>query len=255
MKNLLKSFAKLVNTVKELREKCPWDKKQSWESLRHLTIEEVFELSDDIINNNIKGVEKELGDILLHILFYAQIAKEKGFFTLESLINKEVEKLIHRHPHIYGNIKVKDENQVKTNWEKLKLKEGNNSILSGVPKALPPLLKAYRIQEKVKNVGFDWDNKQDILNKINEEIKELEKARTMEEKEEELGDILFSIVNYARFININPDNALEKANKKFINRFIKLETEIKNCKKQWKDLDLKEMDKIWQDIKKKELKK
>jgi XTP/dITP diphosphohydrolase len=247
------AFDRLLEIMNRLRNECPWDKKQTTQSLRHLTIEEVYELSDAILKNNVEDVKKELGDILLHIVFYAKIASETNQFTIDDVIHTLCEKLIFRHPHIYGDVQVKDENDVKENWEKLKLKEGNKSVLAGVPNSLPSMIKAQRIQEKAKAVGFDWDNSQQVLEKVKEEIAEFENELEKDDKnkiESEFGDVLFSLINYARFVGINPEDALEKTNLKFISRFNFLEHKIKEDKKEWGELSLNEMEEIWTESKK-----
>jgi XTP/dITP diphosphohydrolase len=248
------AFERLLIIMDELREKCPWDKKQTLDSLRYLTIEELFELSDAIIEKNMNDIKKELGDILLHIVFYAKIASEKNDFTITDVINSLCEKLIERHPHIYGNVKADSEEEVKQNWEKIKLKEGNKSVLSGVPKGLPALVKAMRIQEKARGVGFDWENKEQVWEKVQEELSEfsieLEKGNSnIEKMEGEFGDVLFALINYARFNNINPEDALERTNKKFIYRFQYMEEKIKATGKNISDCKLEEMDKYWNEAK------
>ena len=253
--NLLSTFIKLVNIIDELREKCPWDKKQTMNSLRHLTIDEVYELSDAIIKRDNKNIEDELGDLLFHVIFYSKIGSEKNTFTLSSVIKRISNKLIYRHPHIYSNTSVKDENEVKLNWENLKLKEkARKGVLNGVPQSLPAIIKAMRIQEKAKNVGFDWEKTEQVLEKIEEEIKELKseiKNRTSPEKiKSELGDVIFSIINYARFLNIDPEEALEITNKKFINRFNHLESEVKKAGKSLNSMTLEEMNLYWNKSKK-----
>ena len=253
----LNSFSRLQEILDELREKCPWDKKQTIHTLRQLTIEESYELADAIASDDWKGIKEELGDMLLHILFYAKIATEQNQFTIQDVIEGNREKLIHRHPHIYGDVKVTDEEEVKRNWENLKLKEGKKSILSGVPRSLPPLVQAMRIQEKAKQVGFEWDNKEQVWEKVIEEANELkeevlllDKGEGKQEKmEEELGDLLFSVVNYARFLNIDPDQALARTNKKFMQRFQAMEDVVGGQGKKMTDLTLQEMDAIWNTVK------
>lgn len=258
----MKAFERLLNIMDELREKCPWDKKQTIESIRHLTIEETYELSDAIIEKDMVNIKKELGDVLLHIVFYARIASETkdvstsatSGFDITDVINSLCEKLIFRHPHIYGDVKVKNEQQVKENWEKLKLKEGNKSVLGGVPTSLPALIKASRIQEKARAVGFDWENSEQVWEKVEEEIAEfkheVDTKASKEKIEDEFGDVLFSLINYARTIDINPEDALEKTNKKFIKRFQYLETEAAKSGKQLSDMTLAEMDVYWNKAKK-----
>jgi len=237
----------------ELREKCPWDQKQTLESLRHLTIEETYELADAILENDLDEIKKELGDVLLHIVFYSKIGSEKKAFDIADVANAISDKLIDRHPHIYGDVKVKNEEEVKQNWEKLKLKEGKTSVLEGVPKSLPALVKANRIQDKVAGVGFDWEEPQQVWEKVQEELTELNeeiKAGNTENTEKEFGDVLFSMINYARFIGVNPENALEKTNKKFIKRFQYLEAAAKKEGKELSDMSLIEMDVYWNESKK-----
>lgn len=249
----LQAFDRLLTIMDELRAQCPWDKKQTMETLRHLTIEETYELGDAILDNDLQEVKKELGDILLHIIFYAKIGSETDDFDIADVANEICEKLIHRHPHIYGDVKVKDEEEVKRNWEKLKLKEGKNSVLEGVPKGLPALVKASRIQEKVSGVGFDWEKPEQVWEKVQEELNEFEaevQANNTDAMEAEFGDVLFSMVNYARYKNINPENALERTNKKFINRFQYLESKAKDLGKELKDMTLCEMDVYWEEAKK-----
>ena len=231
----------------ELREKCPWDKKQTIQSLRHLTIEEVYELSESIQNQNYDEIKKELGDLLLHVVFYSKIASENNKFSLEDVIDDICKKLVDRHPHIYGDTSVRSVDDVKSNWEKIKLKEGKKSILSGVPKSLPTLIKSYRIQEKVSGIGFDWKLKKDVISKIKEEINELEIEiiNNTNNVEDEFGDLLFSLVNYSRFLKINADDALNKTNQKFINRFKKMEKIIENDSKKIEDLDFNELNNYW----------
>ena len=238
---------KLIKIMNELREKCPWDKKQTIQSLRHLTIEEVYELSESIQNQNYDEIKKELGDLLLHIVFYCKIASENNEFNLDDVIEDICKKLVIRHPHIYGNLNVSSEDDVKSNWEKIKLKDGRKSILSGVPKSLPTLIKSYRIQEKVSGIGFDWKLKKDVISKIKEEINELEFEVNNDTSniEDEFGDLLFSLVNYSRFLKINPDDALNKTNKKFIKRFKKMENIIQNDAKKIEDLDFNELNHYW----------
>ena len=231
----------------ELREKCPWDKKQTIQSLRHLTIEEVYELSESIQNQNYDEIKKELGDLLLHIVFYSKIASENNKFSFDDVIEDICKKLVDRHPHIYGDMSLSSEADVKSNWEKIKLKEGRKSILSGVPKSLPTLIKSYRIQEKVSGIGFDWKLKKDVISKIKEEINELEVEINNDTNkiEDEFGDLLFSLINYSRFLKINADDALNKTNQKFIKRFKKMENIIQNGSKKIEDLDLNELNHYW----------
>lgn len=237
----------------DLREKCPWDKKQTIQTLRQLTIEETYELTDAITDNDWKGIKEELGDIMLHLVFYAKIAAEQNQFTLDEVINGVCEKLIFRHPHIYGDVEVKDEEEVKRNWEKLKMKEGKKSVLGGVPKSLPATVKAMRLQEKAKQVGFEWENKDQVWEKVKEEQQELFEAiqsGNINDMEDELGDVFFSLINFARFLQIDPENALERTNKKFIDRFTKMETIALNEGKPLEEMTLEEMDGIWNKIKK-----
>jgi len=252
-KNQLKALDRLLTIMDELREQCPWDKKQTMETLRHLTIEETYELGDAILENDLEEVKGELGDLLLHIVFYAKIGSETNDFDIADVTNQICEKLIHRHPHIYGDVAVADEEEVKRNWENLKLEEGKTSVLQGVPKSLPALVKANRIQDKVAGVGFDWEEPQQVFEKLQEELKELqhEVAENNQEKmEAEFGDVLFSMINYARFLKIDPENALERTNKKFIKRFQYLEVKAKEAGKQMKDMTLAEMDVYWEEAKK-----
>ncbi len=245
-------FDRLVKIMDDLREKCPWDKKQTIDTLRQLTIEETYELADAITGHNWKSIKEELGDILLHIVFYAKIGAEQNQFTLNEVINGVCEKLIFRHPHIYGDVKVNDEEDVKRNWEKLKMKEGKKSVLGGVPTSLPATVKAMRLQEKAKQVGFEWENKDQVWEKVEEEQRELKEAiasGNKEHVEEELGDVFFSLINFARFLQVDAENALEKTNKKFINRFIKMETAALATGKPLTDMTLEEMDSIWNKIK------
>jgi XTP/dITP diphosphohydrolase len=246
-------FLRLVEIMDELREKCPWDKKQTIQTLRQLTIEETYELTDAITDEDWQGIKEELGDLMLHLVFYAKIGAEKNKFTLQDVIKGVCEKLINRHPHIYGDVKVADEEEVKRNWEKLKLKEGKKSILAGVPKSLPSMVKAMRLQEKAKQVGFEWENKEQVWEKVKEEENELFeaiKSNNKEHIEEELGDYFFSIVNFARFLQVDADNALELTNKKFISRFTKIETEALKEGTDLNEMTLLEMDAIWNKIKK-----
>lgn len=248
-KDQLKAFNRLLDIMDDLREKCPWDQKQTIESLRHLTIEETYELADAILENDLPEIKKELGDILLHIIFYAKIASEKKAFDIGDVANAISEKLIHRHPHIYGNVTVENEEDVKRNWEQLKLKEGKKSVLEGVPKSLPAVVKAGRIQEKVAGIGFDWEKPEQVWEKVQEELSELNeeiKAGNKENIEKEFGDVLFSMINYARFIDVNPENALEKTNKKFMNRFQYLERESKKEGRKLSEMSLTEMDTYWE---------
>jgi|KBSSwiS6_1023812.scaffolds.fasta_scaffold01171_3 XTP/dITP diphosphohydrolase len=257
------SFLRLVKIMDELREQCPWDKKQTIQSLRHLTIEETYELTDAITEEDWKGIKEELGDLLLHIIFYARIGREQGKFTLDEVINGICDKLIARHPHIYGDIKVNDENDVKRNWEKLKLKEGKKSVLGGVPQSLPAMVKAMRLQEKAKQVGFEWENKEQVWEKVEEEVRELQSAVDNRQSAigdeqinnadqnigDELGDVFFSLINYARFLQIDAENALERTNKKFISRFTRMEAEALRQNKNLHDMTLEEMDAIWNTMK------
>jgi len=247
------SFLRLVTIMDELREKCPWDKKQTIETLRPLTIEETYELADAITEGDWKNIKEELGDLLLHIVFYSKIGTEEQQFTLPEVINGVCDKLISRHPHIYSDVKVNDEEDVKRNWEKLKLKEGKVSVLGGVPKGLPSMIKAIRIQEKAKQVGFEWENKDQVFEKIEEEMNELKEVVETNEQikmEEELGDVFFSLINYARFLQIDADQALERTNLKFIKRFTRMEQTAMNEGKQLAEMSLQEMDSIWNRIKK-----
>ena len=233
----------------ELREKCPWDKKQTLDSLRYLTIEEMYELSDAILDKDMQEIKKELGDVLLHIVFYSRIASETNDFDISDVIHSLCDKLIHRHPHIYGDVKVKDEAEVKKNWELLKLKEGRKSVLEGVPKSLPAIVKSFRIQEKVRGVGFDWDNKTQVWDKVLEEIEELKvevEKGDVDRIESEFGDVLFALTNYARFIDVNPEDALERTNKRFIKRFQIMENLLNEDHKKLEDMKLSEMDVYWE---------
>ena len=249
----LEAFGRLLDIMDELREKCPWDRKQTLESLRHLTIEETYELGDAILENDLNEVKKELGDLLLHIVFYAKIGSEKNSFDMADVANGICEKLIARHPHIYGDVEVADEEDVKRNWENLKLKEGNKSVLEGVPRSLPALVKASRIQDKVAGVGFDWEEPRQVFEKLQEELAEFQEEineNNQKQMEAEFGDVLFSMINYARFLKIDPESALERTNKKFINRFKYLETQAKIQNKKLKNMTLAEMDKFWEEAKK-----
>lgn len=247
MQDKLKAFERLLVIMDELRAKCPWDMKQTMESLRHLTIEETYELSDAIIDGDLNEIKKELGDIMLHLVFYSKIGSERGAFDIADVLHGVCEKLISRHPHIYGDVVVSGEEEVKANWEKLKLKEGNKSVLEGVPKSLPSLVKASRIQDKARGVGFDWDHAGQVWEKVQEEISELkaEVDSGSDKIEEEFGDVLFSLINYARFLNINPDDALERTNRKFIKRFQFLERESLKDGKELGVMSLDEMDVYW----------
>jgi len=247
------AFTRLINIMNDLREKCPWDKKQTIQTLRQLTIEETYELADAITESDWKNIKEELGDLMLHMVFYAKIGEEQGQFTMEEALNGVCEKLISRHPHIYGDVVVADEEEVKRNWEKLKLKEGKKSVLGGVPKGLPSMVKAMRLQEKAKQVGFEWDNKEQVWDKVEEEKEELFEAIALGDQdkiEDELGDVFFSLVNFARFLQVDAENALERTNKKFMARFIKMETEALKENKNLQDMSLEEMDAIWNKIKK-----
>jgi MazG family protein len=249
----LKAFDRLLTVMDELRENCPWDKKQTLETLRHLTIEETYELSDSILEGDLKEIKKELGDLMLHLVFYARIASEKKAFDIADVLNSICDKLIERHPHVYGNVVAKDEETVKANWEKIKLNTGNKSVLQGVPASLPALVKAIRIQDKARGVGFDWEKKEQVWEKVEEEMREFKTEFNAEANENinkekamaEFGDLLFSLVNYARFINIDPEEALERTNKKFIKRFQYLETESAKDGKKIGEMTLAEMDKYW----------
>ena len=252
MDKRLEAFQRLLNIMDDLRAQCPWDKKQTMQSLRHLTIEETYELGDAILDNDLQEVKKELGDLLLHIVFYAKIGSETGDFDIADVANGVCDKLIIRHPHIYGDVKVDDEEDVQRNWEKIKLKEGNKSVLGGVPKSLPALVKASRIQDKAAGVGFDWDNIDDVFAKVKEEIEELHaevKAQKHTAIEAEFGDVLFSLINYARFLKVNPEDALERTNKKFIARFQYLERKAAESGKSLRDMTLAEMETYWQEAK------
>lgn len=248
----LQAFDRLLTIMDELRAQCPWDKKQTMETLRHLTIEETYELGDAILDNDLEEIKKELGDVLLHIVFYAKIGSETNHFDIADVCNGICEKLISRHPHIYGDVKVENEEDVKRNWENLKLKEGKKSVLEGVPNSLPALVKANRIQEKVAGVGFDWEQPEQVWEKVQEELNEFKAEVASGDKnamESEFGDVLFSMVNYARFLKINPENALERTNKKFSKRFKYLEEKAAAMNKQLKDMTLAEMDVFWEEAK------
>jgi XTP/dITP diphosphohydrolase len=252
----LEAFGRLLQIMDELREQCPWDKAQTMETLRHLTIEEVYELADAILEGNQDEVKKELGDILLHIVFYARIASETAVFDIKSVIDQVCEKLIHRHPHIYGEVKVGDAGEVARNWEQLKLKEGKKSVLEGVPKSLPSLIKSMRIQDKARSAGFDWEKQEQVLDKVEEELKELRaeiRSGNTERMKSEFGDLMFSMVNLSRFLNVNPDEALERTNSKFIARFQYLEQAAKHIGKSLQDMSLEEMDVFWNEAKSKGL--
>jgi len=253
MRPELEAFERLIDIISELREKCPWDQKQTIESLRYLTIEETYELSDAIIDNDMEEVKKELGDIIMHVVFYAQIGFERKEFAIDDVINSVCEKLIRRHPHIYGDVVVQDEEEVKRNWEQIKLDEGKKSVLEGVPKSLPAMVKANRIQEKARGIGFDWDKQEQVWDKVKEELSELqtevENGADHARIEDEFGDVLFSMINYSRFIGVNPEDALERTNKKFIHRFQYLEEKVAEQGKKMADMTLGEMEAIWQEAK------
>lgn len=250
------AFKRLLEIMDDLRAQCPWDKEQTFESLRHLTIEETYELSESVLDKDIDGIKKELGDLMLHLVFYAKIGSETNSFDMGDVLNYINDKLVFRHPHIYGDVEANDPKTVKDNWEKLKLKEGRKSVLSGVPVSLPPLVKAYRIQEKVKGVGFDWEEPEQVWDKVMEELNELKhevhETGNKVNMEHELGDLLFALVNYARFIDVNPEDALERTNKKFIKRFQHLESKATDLGKSLKDMSLAEMDVFWEEAKKME---
>ncbi|MGY8886487.1 MAG: nucleoside triphosphate pyrophosphohydrolase [Flavobacteriales bacterium] len=249
----LKAFDRLLTIMDELREKCPWDRKQTMETLRHLTIEETYELGEAILENDLEEVKNELGDLLLHLVFYAKIGSETQDFDIADVCNSICEKLISRHPHVYGDVEVADEEEVKQNWENLKLREGRESVLEGVPKSLPALVKANRIQDKVAGVGFDWEEPQQVFDKVKEELEELQQEVSADNKdkiEAEFGDVLFSMINYARFLKVDPENALERTNKKFIKRFKYIESKAKEVDKSLKEMTLAEMDVFWEEAKK-----
>jgi XTP/dITP diphosphohydrolase len=249
----LAAFERLLNIMDDLRAKCPWDKKQTIESLRHLTIEETYELADAIIDNDLEQLKGEIGDLLLHMVFYCKIGEEQNAFNITDALNGICDKLVHRHPHIYGDVEVSSEEEVKANWEKLKLKEGKKSVLEGVPKSLPALVKAARIQEKAKGIGFEWENRTDVWEKVKEELEELsvevESGAPTNKIEDEYGDVLFSLINYARFIDVNPENALSKTNKKFIDRFKLMEEMMKKEGIRLEDSNLETMDQYWEKAK------
>ncbi|MDX2072009.1 MAG: nucleoside triphosphate pyrophosphohydrolase [Haliscomenobacter sp.] len=251
MQHKLDAFARLLTIMDELREQCPWDRKQTFQTLRNLTIEETYELADAILEEDIQGIKEEIGDLMLHMVFYAKIGDEQQSFDIADALNAVCDKLIKRHPHIYGDVKVKDEEDVKRNWEQLKLQEGKKSVLAGVPKSLPAMVKAYRMQEKTKQVGFEWENAGQVWDKVEEEIQEfketLEQDMAQERREEEFGDILFSLINYARFVKIDPETALERVNAKFKKRFEYIEA---HAPKHLNDMTLAEMDLLWEAAKK-----
>ena len=250
MQQKLDAFERLLTIMDELREKCPWDRKQTFQSLRNLTIEETYELADAILDENLDEIKEEIGDLMLHMVFYARIADEKNAFNIADAINAVCEKLIKRHPHIYGDVTVNDEEDVKKNWEQLKLREGKKSVLSGVPRSLPAMIKAYRMQDKTKQVGFEWENDEQVWDKVEEELQEykeaVDKNLPLEKQEEEFGDVLFSLINYARFRGIDPETALERVNTKFKTRFEYIEA---NAKKDLEEMTLAEMDALWEEAK------
>ena len=252
MDSRLQAFERLLNVMDDLRAKCPWDQKQTFETLRPLTIEETYELADAITTNDLEAIKGEVGDLFLHLVFYAKLGEETGNFNVTDILNQICDKLIHRHPHIYGDVTVQNEEEVKANWEKLKLKEGKKSVLEGVPVSLPALVKATRIQEKVKGIGFEWDNREDVWEKVAEELAEFkaEVDSNSDKIEEEFGDLLFSLVNYSRFIEISPENALAKTNNKFITRFRLMEELIQQDSKDIREMNLQEMDEYWVKAKK-----
>ncbi len=255
MNEKTEAFGRLLEIMDKLRASCPWDKKQTLETLRYLTIEETYELSDSILEKDMDGIRKELGDLMLHLVFYSRIASESGYFDIKDVLDNINAKLIHRHPHIFGDVKVRDAREVRDNWEKIKLQEkGNRSVLSGVPNALPAMVKAYRIQEKASGVGFDWDHADDVWNKVLEEMQELKEAvhagASQEDKEHELGDLLFAIINYARFVDVNPEDALERTNRKFMKRFQYIEEKAKEGQKPLNEMSLDEMEVFWNEAKK-----
>lgn len=249
-KQKLEAFDRLLTIMDELRDNCPWDKKQTLESLRHLTIEEVNELADAIVENDVQEIKKEVGDILLHLVFYARIASETNDWDVDDMINALCDKMVHRHPHIYSDVKVENEEDVKRNWEQIKLKEKKGKrVLEGVPVSLPAMVKSYRIQSKARGVGFDWDNKKDVWAKVEEELGEFQEATGKEEQEAEFGDLIFSLINYARFVDIDPEQALEKTNKKFIQRFNYLEDRVNESGKRLENMSLPEMEHYWNEAK------
>ena len=248
----LQAIDRLLTIMDELREKCPWDRKQTFESLRHLTIEEAYELSESLLSGDHNEIKSELGDLLLHIVFYAKIASEQSSFDISDVANRICDKLIKRHPHVYGDAEANSDEEVKQNWEKIKQKENNKGVLSGVPASLPPLVKAYRMQEKAAGVGFDWQHIDGVIQKIEEEIREFYDEvnhKSQKRAEEEFGDLLFSLVNYARFMGINPDDALSNANQKFCKRFVKMESKISDLQIEMSQLDLDRWEKLWQEVK------
>lgn len=253
MESKTQAFGRLLTILNELREKCPWDRKQTMDSLRYLSIEELYELSDAILEKDYESIKGEIGDVMLHMAFYAKIAEEENRFDIADVLNAICDKLIHRHPHIYGDVKVEDEEEVKRNWEALKLKEGRTSVLAGVPKSLPAMVKAHRMQDKAKGVGFEWKNKEDVWLKVEEELQEFKAESVIENNqiktEEEFGDLLFSLINYARFIGINPEDALEKTNKKFIYRFQYMEQRALENNQELQNMTLEQMDAYWNEAK------
>lgn len=253
MDEKLKAFERLLDVMDELREKCPWDREQSLESLRNLTIEETYELADAIIEQDLDEIKEELGDLMLHIVFYSKIGSEKGAFDVADVLHGICDKLVFRHPHVFGDRKVSGAGEVLENWEELKMKEGNRSVLSGVPVSLPAMIKAHRIQDKVRAVGFDWDRREQVWDKVSEEIQEvkheLKNGQEQEKMEEEIGDLLFSVINAARLYNVEPETALERTNRKFIHRFKYLESKAKEMNRSLKDMSLEEMEAIWQEAK------
>ena len=249
----LEAFKRLLEVMDELREKCPWDREQTLESLRNLTIEETYELADAILDEDLEEIKKELGDLMLHIVFYSKIGSEKGAFDVADVLNGVCDKLVFRHPHVFGERKVKDSGEVKENWEELKMKEGNRSVLAGVPVSLPAMIKAHRIQDKVRAIGFDWDQRDQVWDKVSEEIQEvkheLNNGQEYEKMEDEIGDLLFSVINAARLYNVEPETALERTNRKFIQRFNYLENRAKALGRSLKEMSLEEMESIWQEAK------